>query len=71
MVGFVLSRALPSTRYIPGKERVGFVPRLRLTNKTGLLNPMFVSAGKRSWVGCIPLWLMCGLIPFILPSLII
>ena len=57
--------------YTPGKERVGFVPRLRLTTKTGLLNPTFVSAGKRSWAGCIPLWSICGLTSFLLPSLII
>jgi len=29
--------------FTPGKERVGMVPRVKLTNKSGLLNPMFVS----------------------------
>ena len=32
--------------FSPGKERIGFVPRIRLRNKSGLLNPMFVSAGS-------------------------
>jgi hypothetical protein len=29
--------------FTPGKERVGMVPRVKLRNKSGLLNPMFVS----------------------------
>jgi hypothetical protein len=31
-----------------GEERLGLVPRMRLANKSGLLNPIFVSAGHRS-----------------------
>ena len=32
--------------FTPGRERVGLVPRMRLTHKSGLLNPMFVSGAS-------------------------
>jgi len=58
--------------HTPGEERVGLVPRMRLTNKSGLLNPMFVSAGNRSiGQGVMSLTgLICGLISFLIPSLL-
>ena len=46
-----------------GSERVGLVPRIRLRNKSGLLNPMFVSAesgGVRILQGGLPLIWICG-----------
>jgi Eukaryotic aspartyl protease len=48
--------------YTPGEERVGFVPRVKLMDKSGLLNPTFVSAGARTFGGCISLLLIFGLI---------
>jgi len=58
--------------HTPGEERVGLVPRVRLTNKSGLLNPMFVSAGDRSidQGGMSLTVLICGLISFLLASLL-
>ena len=57
--------------YTPGKERLGLVPRIGLKNKTGLLNPIFVSAGINSWKRCTPLAVICGLASFLLPNLVL
>ena len=51
--------------FTPGKERVGMVPRVKLRNKSGLLNPMFVSGasgGNRNWGGFIWIGMMAGLL---------
>ena len=55
-----------------GEERVGLVPRVRLMNKSSLLNLMFVSAGNRG-IGRAVMSLTvltCGLISFLLPGLL-
>lgn len=49
--------------FSPGSERVGLVSRIRVTNKSGLLNPMFVSGGSggvRILQDGLPLIWICG-----------
>jgi hypothetical protein len=52
--------------FTPGKERVGMVPRVKLRNKSGLLNPMFVSGassgGNGNWGGFIWIGMMACLL---------
>ena len=57
--------------YTPENERVGLVPRIRLINKSGLLNPTFISAGKKHVVRYIPLIFIFVLISFIFSSFLI
>jgi len=50
--------------FTPGKERVGMVPRVKLRNKSGSINPMFVSGasgGNRNWYGFVWVGMMAGL----------
>jgi hypothetical protein len=47
--------------YTPCEERVGLVPRLKLMDKSGLLNPTFVSAAERTSAVCAVLLLFCSI----------
>jgi hypothetical protein len=53
--------------HTPGQERAGLVPRVKLMDKSGLLNPIFVSAGERAFGDA---YLCCSfavLYPFFFP----